>query len=261
MLDWFLLTGGGCNANACVGYTWENVKGDPKCGGGNGTTCSYLEFPVSEGQVFYLVGDLFNGAGSAQGYPYNTDWNIEIQCDASEQLLLNEDFTDSVCNGCSVSTNAGPQCQNFGWHTIGGFADVVTGLYAGQIQDSTLLGYDCGAASTEFPSDGGAARQRDFVSIDLRPLHGTGPGGQWQLRQRSPHRGSGCGNGPSTPLSGTPCGAAGADQNPYPSSTGAGVVEMAFDLTDFPGDLSLCPLRSAVMQTTTRGWVRLSTFR
>ena len=83
VLDWFLLTGGGCNANACVGYTWENVKGDPPtCGGGNGTTCSYLEFPVSEGQVFYLVGDLFNGAGSCPGLPvqHGLEYRDSVRC-------------------------------------------------------------------------------------------------------------------------------------------------------------------------------------
>ena len=152
--------------------------------------------------------------------------------------FLNEDFPDSVCNGCSVSTNAGPQCQNFGWHTIGGFADVVTGLYAGQIQDSTLLGYDCGAASTEvsfptvaLPANATSCQLTFDLYMELDPADSGNCASDLLTVEAA------VGNGPSTPLSGVLRVERGADQNPYPSSTGAGVVEMAFDLTDFAGDL------------------------
>ena len=147
VIDWFILTGGGCEADSCIAYMWENVDDNPLCGPGK-KVCSFKEFSVSEGQVFYIVADIYDGlAPDHEGFDYDQEWSVEIVCDASQELLLNEDFTDAVCDGCSESINAPPQCSNFGWHPIGGFADVVTGYYVGQLSNNTLTGYDCAATS------------------------------------------------------------------------------------------------------------------
>ena len=161
-IDWFILSGGSCDANSCIDYVWEthstdpaSTSYDPACKDAQ-NYCSYKEFQVSQGQVFYVVADIFDGLGTSHvGYGANDTWSIEMKCNDKTRLLLNEDFTDSVCNGCTTSVSGvSPSCKNFGWHAIGGFDEVVTGYYLGDLQNTTLAGYDCGAttATVTFPA-------------------------------------------------------------------------------------------------------------
>jgi hypothetical protein len=154
LLDWFILDGSGaCGPAACIDYVWENKKNDPLCSGNN--WCSYKSFAVTEGQVFYFTGDLYDGnKPKHEGYNYNSDWEVEVKCSAQDALLLFEDFTDAVCDGCVDTTNAPGACKSFDWHTIGGFADITTGYYLGQLAGNTLSGYNCGSTSStlKFPT-------------------------------------------------------------------------------------------------------------
>lgn len=159
-IDWFLLDGSGpCEASQCLEYVYENSNA-AICGSGN-STCSFRDFAVTQGQIFYLVADIYAGSTSQgrQTFPFNSTWTIEIECREGTTLLLNEDFNDAVCNGCSAQSTAGASCTNFGWHPIGGFSPsnqvtIGTSYYVGQLQNNTLLGYDCGATSSTltFPS-------------------------------------------------------------------------------------------------------------
>jgi hypothetical protein len=154
VVDWFILAGdGACNANKCLEYMWENKTKDPVCGGGN-KICSYKSFSVSEGQVFYIVADIFDGVNGHGAYEYNNDWSIEVKCDDKQLLLLDEDFSDALCDSCQEKVNAPKECDNFGWHSVGSFGDLVTGYYVGQMSNNTLLGYDCGqtSATLTFPT-------------------------------------------------------------------------------------------------------------
>ena len=151
LIDWFLVSGATCTSGGCQGYMWENKYGDPVCGG---QTCSYLSFNVTKGQKLFVVGDIFDGNGAHAGYPYPSGWTLEMKCDAKQKLLLNEDFNDAKCDGCTVAVTAPPVCQGFGWWPVGGFADLVQAFYVGQFDKNTLKGYDCGAAkaSVTFPT-------------------------------------------------------------------------------------------------------------
>jgi len=218
VIDWFILTGGGgCEAGACIAYMWENTTDAPECGPNE--TCSTKSFAVTEGQLFYIVADIFDGVGTNAGYEFEPTWDIEIQCDATEQLLLDEDFTDSVCDGCSASVDAPGACQDFGWHAIGGFADVVTGYYLGQLVNGSLVGYDCGATSAtlSMPS---AALPADATSCTLSLDY---------YAQLDPADDGDCvndifsvfvadGGGPATQLAGDACGSGTASENPIGSS-------------------------------------------
>jgi hypothetical protein len=232
VIDWFILTGGACEADSCIAYVWENVDGDPQCGGGN-KTCSYKEFAVTEGQIFYIVADIYDGnAPSHEGFPYDDDWTIEITCDASQQLLLSEDFTDATCDGCSETVQAPPQCSNFGWHTIGGFADVVTGYYIGQLTNNTLTGYDCAATSATV----------DFPTVTL-PGSATSCTVSFDYyAELDPADDGSCTNdilevlvsvgvAPASAVPGAACGSGSSSENPIGSSQTPTKQTMTYDLT------------------------------
>lgn len=236
VIDWFILEGtDGCKQGSCIDYMWENVTGDPMCGPGN-KPCSYKSFSVTEGQSFYIVADIFDGAGAHQTYDFNTDWSIEITCDDNQALLLNEDFTDGVCSGCIESTNAGNQCTDFGWHPVGSFGDVVTGYYLGQMSANSLAGYDCGAtdATLTFPTSNLPANATSCsLSFTYYADYDAADDGdctndilEIQLAVD---------NGPATPINGDSCAANTNASNPLGSDANPTSKTITYDLSAYVG--------------------------
>ncbi|TNF23713.1 MAG: hypothetical protein EP329_26780 [Deltaproteobacteria bacterium] len=239
VIDWFILDGSGqCDASACLEYVWENVKGEAICGGGQ-KTCSYRDFAVTEGQIFYIVADVYDGlvSGGHQGYDFNADWNIEIKCDDTSALLLDEDFSDAACDGCSTSVQAAPDCTNFDWHVIGGFGPVTTGYYLGQLENSTLSGYDCGAttATVTFPTVTLPATATSCtltfdLYTDIDPVDdGSCVNDVLTVMGDT-------GAGPAFALPGDACGGTLAfDENPFGRSSAGIALPMSYDLTAYAG--------------------------
>ena len=207
------------------------MTGDPVCGGGN-KICSYKKFAVSEGQVFNIVADVFDGVGGNAGYDFNKSWKVEVVCTDTESLLLNEDFTDAVCSGCSETVEAGPDCVNFGWHSLGGFADIVTGYYLGQLDGSTLLGYDCGStkATLSFPKvtlPGSASK----CSLTFDYFAGLDPADDGDCINDKLTVGLSVGAGPKTTLAASSCATKGSSSNPIGHGTEGVSQAMTYDLT------------------------------
>jgi len=234
VIDWFILSGGGCDASSCVGYMWENQKGGV-CGGG--TTCSTLDFPVNEGQVFYIVSDIYAGVGGDDGHPFDSGWDVEITCDSTEQLIIFEDFTDAVCNNCSASTS-GSTCAHFDWHAIGGFQDLGPSYYLGDLNANLLQGYDCGATTSTltFPSGSIPANATSCeLSFDFYAAFDNADDGDCTndiLEVLLSQNG-----GPAQPVPGDSCAADTTSSNPIGSDTGNGGSQtMTYDVSYAIGD-------------------------
>ncbi|GMV42703.1 MAG: hypothetical protein AMXMBFR64_44190 [Myxococcales bacterium] len=251
VLDWFILSGGACGAGACFDYMWENKTSDPVCGG---KTCSYKSFPVTAGQSFTFVADVFDGVNSHEGYTVPKGWTIEVRCDASKKLLLNEDFTDGQCSGCTQSVTAGPTCKSFGWHEIGGFSTMVTAMYLGQLQNNTLLGYDCGAttATLTFPS---VALPSNATSCTLSF--------DW-FASLDPANDGDCvndivtvmlkvGGGAAQPVAGKPCVPLMSGSNPIGSSSQPNALTMSYDITASKGTTVTASLAWSANATANNG--------
>ncbi|MFT7580266.1 MAG: hypothetical protein ACI9MR_001935 [Myxococcota bacterium] len=239
LIDWFILDGSGaCNAAACLEYVWENVTGGV-CGNNN-KPCSYREFAVTEGQVFYVVADIFSGLASegASTFPFDSGWTVEVQCSDQSVLLINEDFSDAQCNGCSATTGGAASCNNFAWHPMGGFtpaggADTIsTAMYLGEMQNDSLAGYDCGASTGS-------------LTFPMVTLPATATSCTLTLDLYTAVADTDCvndvvtimvdaGGGPS-PASGSACGSGAADENPVGSSSHPNTRTMSYSVDAFIG--------------------------
>ena len=238
VIDWFILAGGGqCDASECLAYVWENKKGDAICGGGQ-KTCSYKDFPVTAGQLFYLVADIYDGTttGGHQSYKFPAGWTIEVQCKTGSALLLNEDFSDAVCSGCTASTTGAAACQNFGWHYIGGFGPTTQSYYLGDLKNNSLAGYDCGAqtASLQFPAVTLPPTATSCtLSFDLFSDLAAGDNGSCTndtLAVRVAPNG-----GAPVAVPGATCAADTASSNPIGFETAPVVTSMRYDITTWKG--------------------------